>query len=41
MIIAAALSRPSAPFPAAFENPSLDSVNCVKLSDTRMLMETP
>ncbi|WP_281385195.1 hypothetical protein [Novosphingopyxis iocasae] len=40
MTIAAALSRPSGPFAAVFEKPSLDSVNCVKLSDTRMLMET-
>ena len=40
MIIAAALSSLSCPSFNAFDKPSLDSVKCVKLSDTRMLMET-
>lgn len=40
MIIADILSCPSRTFSDAFQKPSLDSVKCVKLSNTRMLMET-
>ena len=39
MTIAAALPPLASPSPVPFEKPSLDSVNRVKLSVPRMLME--